>query len=227
EAHIELKLPRRPGLVRLEAVLYDEHWQPSAGNFCYFELVQSNGSTERDGALTLTLTLPAGAGEASFDAEPERGEVGGEVHLLAGQGDGSIRWRFELPEGLDAASVREISVQAELSSARPGAPQTSGERWPSRVAIRIGGRQVADLRLSKQPADSRGALSHMNGFRGRYGQLISAGMSGAAAAELAAQGTVEVEMIAHDAAPGEGGLTVYGSRAGRYPCDIILQISHD
>ncbi len=225
EAHIELKLPRRPGLVRLEAVLYDEHWKPAAGNFGYFELVGDTGKTERDGALI--LTLPAGAGEASFDAEPERGEVGGAVHLLAGQGDGSIRWSFELPEGLDPTSVREIAVQAELSSARPGAPQTSGDRWPSRVAIRIGGRQAADLRLADQPADSRGALSHMNGFRGRYGELISAGVSGAAAAELVAPGTVEVEVIAHDAAPGEGGVTVYGSRAGRYPCDIILRISHD
>ncbi|MGI5816739.1 MAG: glycoside hydrolase family 2 protein [Armatimonadota bacterium] len=223
ERFIEVDLPRRAGLVRLEAVVGDEQGRPAALNFCFFEVVSSTGGTS-DPAATI-LTLPAGACHARFDAEPEIGEVAGEAHLIAGIGDGTISYTFELPDDLDADDVDRIALLAEISSARPGAPQTSDDRWPSVVRIEIGGYEAATVHLSDQPADSRGALSHMNGLRGRYGELATAAISGDDAREAAARGRVEVRISSSEAASGCGGVTVYGSRAGRYPCEVTLILS--
>ena len=224
ERHIEIALPRRPGLVRLEATIRDEHGRPAALNFCFFEVVGKAVPPARSRAHT--LTLPVGAGEAAFGAEPERGHVLDEVHLIAGQGDGSITWSFDLPDDLDRANVTEVSLLVELSSTRPGAPQTSADRWPSTAAVEMGGQRAATVHLADQPADSRGALSHMNGFHGRYGQLASAVLTGEAAAAAVAGESLEVRISCDGASPGCGGLTVYGSRAGRYPCDVTLRIEH-
>jgi predicted transcriptional regulator len=209
--------------VKLQAVVADERGLPTAGNFCFFEVVESNrGSVAWDETV---LALCAGDGEARFSEDPERGEVAGEVHLLAGQGDGSVSYRFELPDDIAADEIEALELLAELSSARPGAPQTSGDRWPSTVRITIGGQEASTVRLPDQPADSRGALSHMFGLHGRYGELTRASITGDAARAAAAEGAVEVVFHAEGAAARRGGLTVYSSRAGRYPCDVTLQFS--
>ncbi|MFW6438366.1 MAG: glycoside hydrolase family 2 protein, partial [Armatimonadota bacterium] len=187
---IQVDLPRRPGLVRVEAVLADEHDRPAALNFCFFEVISSPAEPARSGARVLTAT--AGDCEASFNETPERGEVAGEVHLVSGQGDGTFTWQFDVPpEALDE-DVDAVKLLVELSSARSGAPQTDGERWPSTARIRIGGHEASVVKLHDQPADSRGALSHMNGLLGRYGQLVTARISGEDARRAVESGRIEV-----------------------------------
>lgn len=222
ERFIVVELPRRPGLVRVEALLSDERGRPAAMNFCFFELVDRNAPSGRADASVLSRT--AGECEADFASQPERGEVGGEVHLLACRGEGSLTYRFELPDDLDAARVTSIALLAELSSARPGAPQTSDERWPSTARIEIGGCDLGAVPLRDQPADSRGALSHMNGFHGRYGELVTRELTGPAAQVAAEGGEIVARISSEGADEDRGGLSVYSSRAGRYPCDVTLRI---
>ncbi len=113
---------------------------------------------------------------------------------------------------------------AELSSARGGAPQTDDDRWPSRARVIIGETQAARVALHDQPADARGALSHMHGLLGRYGELVRASVVDNAARAAVRDGIVRVRIVAEDAAAGRGGLTVYSSRAGCCPCDVTLLV---
>lgn len=223
ECFIQIDLPRRSGLVKLVAVLADEQGRAVATNFCFFEVV--NSTAEPAGSEGSVVTLAAGECDTQFAGEPESGDVAGETHLVAGHGDGFLSYQFQMPPQLDASSVESIALIAELSSARPGAPQTSADRWPSTVRITIGGHEAALVGLHDQPADSRGALSHMNGFQGRYGELIQASIDGERARDAVAAGLVEVAIRSESAAEDRGGVTVYSSRAGRYPCDVTLVIS--
>jgi len=222
ECFIQLDLPRRPGLVRVEAVVADEQGRPAALNFCFFEVVNSTAKMPQSHKCVLTAT--AGECDAAFDEDPERGEVAGEVHLVSGQGDGSLTWSLDVPPDVKTGGVDSLELLVELSSARPGAPQTSGDRWPSTARISIGGHEASVVRLHDQPADSRGALSHMNGLLGRYGELVTASISGNEAREALEAEKIEVRIVSEDAAADRGGLTVYSSRAGRYPCDVTLII---
>ncbi|MFP4248278.1 MAG: glycoside hydrolase family 2 protein [Armatimonadota bacterium] len=220
---IGVDLPRRPGLVRLDAMVDDEGGRLVAANFCFFEVVGSSGDTVESRACVLTAA--AGDCNASFAEEPELGFVADTPHLIAGRGDGVLCYDFGLPEEIRGSDVEAITLLAELSSARPGAPQTSDDRWPSTARISIGGHEVRVVTLRDQPADSRGALSHMNGFLGRYGQLVTATLSDEYAREAASGHTVEVQIESEGAADHRGGIIIYGARAGRYPCDVTLRIT--
>ncbi|MGD9498218.1 MAG: glycoside hydrolase family 2 protein [Armatimonadota bacterium] len=219
---IALTVPDQRGLVRLQAELSDGHGGLAAMNLRFLEVVEDNANS---GSYDLgVLRLAAGEGEARFDGPIERGQVGGRVHLLAGQGDGEVSYVFALPEGIDASAVASVTVSAELSSAREGTPQTDDDRWPSRVRIFVAEHEAARVRLPDQPADTRGALSHMHGFAGRYGELVRASVSGEAARAAVEGGAVRVRLVAEAASAEGGGLTVYSSRAGRYPCDVTLTV---
>jgi len=220
-AAIELTLPDEPGLARVEAVLDDGRGRPAAMNFCFFEVVGEHAASQ-DRAVVLRKT--AGDCDAAFEGDIERGEVEGDVHLLAGLGDGSVEYSFDLPEDLDPRRIAALHLLVELSSARAGAPQTEAERWPSRARIAIGRAEAAVLALPNQPADSRGALSHMHGLLGRYGQLVRVDLSAERAAAAAADGIVTVRIASEDSGADRGGLAVYSSRAGRYPCDVTLVV---
>lgn len=218
---LELVAPDEPGLVRVYAEIDDGRGGVSAMNLRFVEVRGPVvDAREIDDALVLTLT--PGAGEARFEGEVERGIVEGEVQLLAGQGDGEVIYCFTLPEGTQPAEIASIEVVTELSSARPGAPQTEAERWPSEVAISIGGHGASRVELANQPADTRGALSHMHGLLGRYGELVVAKVTGERARGAVCEGAVEVRLQGTGADLGRGGLTIYGARAGRYPVGVTL-----
>ncbi len=221
-ASIAVTVPEEPGLVRIEALARDRRGRPSAMNLRFIEIVDGNEDATVDGGLALRLL--AGAGEADFEGPVERAEVDGVAHLLAGRGDGELTYRFALPDGIRGEDVASLTVLAELSSAREGAPQTSADRWPTRLRVALGATEAAELELPDQPADARGALSHMHGLLGRYGTLVTAKLAGEQARAAVEGGTVSVTFTTERAASDRGGLTVYGSRAGRYPCDVTLFI---
>ena len=152
----------------------------------------------------------------------EMGEVEGTVHLLSAEGEGSVEYDFGLPAVKELQNLQEAILIAELSSRRPGAPQTSLDRWPAQVKISVNGEAAAEVQLEDQPADSRGALSHLHGFQGRYGYLTRVRLTPELV--MAAQGSDAVR-VRFDFGPRDGsggGLAVYGSRSGRYPCDVTL-----
>jgi predicted transcriptional regulator len=66
----------------------------------------------------------------------------------------------------------------------------------------------------------------MHGFQGRYGELLNVRVSGEALAQaLGREGRIRLRLCCEEPVGQGGGLTVYGSRAGRYPCDVHLIIA--
>jgi hypothetical protein len=218
-----LHLPPEPGLLRIEARLGD-----LAANWCYVEV--------RDGALPAAATLPDGrlvlrklAGEvevssAWHEAEVERGVVDYEQHLLGGVEAGHLDYRFDLPDGFAPDDCASLTLLLEASSKRLGAPQTEGSPWRSDLHGSLNGLKVGELTLEDQFADSRGALSHRHGFRGRYGQLVRVEVAGEGLREVLAAGNGELRLRLEvpRSALNHRGLVVYGSRAGRYPVDVTV-----
>jgi len=211
----------RPGLVRLDANLTigGDAW-----NCVFLEI--------RDGRLPEIETLEDGrtvlrklAGEfetstAWHEAEVERGKVGEEQHLIAGVGSGHIDYRFEIPQGL---SPERITILFEASSKRPGAPQTSADKWPSDLRIYLNDVLIDERTVGDQFADTRGALSHMHGFQGRYGKIFEMSVEGTKLKEaLSASRTLLLRLEVPADACNRRGLTIYSSRAGSCPCDVTM-----
>jgi len=213
----------RPGLVQLNANVTDggDGW-----NCVVLEA--------RDGRLPESEVLPDGrlvvrrlAGEVLtstgwHEAEVERGKVGEEQHLMAGVGSGNFD--YSLGE-LVGEAPEKLTVLLEASSKRPGAPQTSEDTWPTDLKVTLNGVLIDARTLADQAADHRGALSHMHGFHGRYGELVRIEVTGDTLTEVLAAGPeMRLRLEVPQDACNRGGLTVYSSRAGRYPCDVTLVV---
>lgn len=218
-----LTAPDRPCLLKIETKVAGQ-----AANWCYLEV--------SDGALPAMETLPGGetvlrklAGDvevstAWHEAEVERGVVDFETHLLGGIEAGHMDYRFTLPEGLNLGQIESLTVLFEASSKRQGAPQTSEDRWPSDLHTSLNGVAIDVRTLADQPADSRGALSHLHGFRGRYGELVNIAVTGEQLAQVKAQGgdDLVLRLEIPRSSLNHRGLITYSSRAGRYPCDVTV-----
>ena len=232
-----LRVPDYPCLLKIEARL-----EGQAANWCYIEV--------REGALPAVETLHDGAvvlrrlagdvevSTAWHEAEVERGVVDFETHLLGGIESGHMDYLFKLPEALGLDQVQSLTVLFEASSKRQGAPQTTLQKsagvamcatgptdgWPSDLHTSLNGVPVDVRTLPDQPADSRGALSHLHGFRGRYGELVKIDVTGEQLAQIKTHGKSELllRLEVPPTALNHRGLITYSSRAGRYPCDITI-----
>lgn len=166
---------------------------------------------------------------AWHEAEVERGVVEYETHLFGGVEAGHIDYLFTLPEEVDPQQVRALTFLCEASSKRQGAPQThvDGPGWPSDLIVSMNGVSVRSVTLADQYADSRGALSHLHGFRGRYGEVVRVEVTGEVLDLVRQRGAREVlvRLEVPRSAPNHRGLIIYSSRAGRYPCDVTLIVS--
>ncbi|MHB8997020.1 MAG: glycoside hydrolase family 2 protein [Armatimonadota bacterium] len=224
----EFHTPTIPALLRVEARLGEE-----VANWCYLEV--------RDEALPAVETLADGrvvlrkqAGQvevstAWHEAEVERGVVDFETHLLGGIESGHMDYKFTLPEGVDLESVAGLTVLFEASSKRNGAPQTSEDKWLSDLHTSLNGVTVDVRTLKDQAADSRGALSHLHGLRGRYGELVRIQVGGEQLAQLKRlnQRDLLLRLAVPRSALNHRGLITYSSRAGRYPCDISVLVTKE
>ncbi|MEI6500857.1 MAG: hypothetical protein WCP21_07500, partial [Armatimonadota bacterium] len=212
-----LTVPDDACLLKIEAKLVGQ-----AANWCYLEV--------RDGALPSAATVLrklAGEVEVStawHEAEVERGVVDFEQHLLGGIEAGNMDYRFVLPEGKDLSGVNSLTLLFEASSKRHGAPQTSEDKWLSDLYTSVNGVPVDKRTLNDQPADSRGALSHLHGLWGRYGELVRLKVSGDQLAQIKATGKPDllVRLDVPRSSLNHRGLVVYSSRAGRYPVDVTM-----
>lgn len=218
-------LPDFPCLLRLEARV--------DGRFADFKYLHVSGGRMPDAEVlendTVVLRKLAGEQEHStswHEAELERGLVGHEIHLLGGIEAGHLDYVFDLPQGTDLAEAVSVTLLAELSAKMQGARQTEQHRWPSQLEVYMNEVCVHRTTLSDQYADSRGALSHMHGFWGRYGELLGVEVTGGMLRRVAAADTGSIRLrLAVPQNERPGGLTVYSSCAGRYPVDLTLIIA--
>ncbi|TYP78231.1 glycoside hydrolase family 2 protein [Paenibacillus methanolicus] len=102
---------------------------------------------------------------------------------------------------------------------------TDETRHESRVHVLVDGERIGSFVLPDDPADSRGVLSWHYQAKpnrldeaGSYGYLIQAKVPGRLAAKLDARRSFKLELEAED-----GGLSLYGRNAGRYPIDLLIR----
>ncbi|MBM3498549.1 MAG: glycoside hydrolase family 2 [Armatimonadetes bacterium] len=204
---ISATMPDRPGLVTLHAWLRTAAGEPIAHNWLHFHVL---GEAPADGRLLIPLSAFAGPGLQAF-------EVDGAREAVWIEGAGVLTATVPVP-----GAVREptsLAFVVEVSSCRPGGGgrQTDADRWPSRVRISLAGVDLGEVELPDHPADSRGVLSHYYGFAGRYGELVRLEVPAerVPATLEALRGGAELRLAVDADLP--GGVSVYGSRSGRYP----------
>lgn len=215
-------LPDCPSLIKLEAFDGDRFT-----DFKYLEITAGRlpqQETLADGSIVLRKL--AGEQEHSsgwHEAEFDRGLVGHQIHLIGGIESGTIDYLFELPEGIDIVDLESVSFIAELSSKMNDARQTEEVQWPTRLHISLNGIELDDRVIADQWADSRGALSHMHALWGRYGELVTVTATDDALTSIAAIDSHNI-LVRLEVPRSEipGGLTVYSSRAGKFPVDVTL-----
>ncbi|MFB9326196.1 glycoside hydrolase family 2 protein [Paenibacillus aurantiacus] len=102
---------------------------------------------------------------------------------------------------------------------------TDEVRHESRVHVLVDGERIGSFALPDDPADSRGVLSWHYQAKpnrldeaGSYGYLCKVKVPGRQAAKLDLRRSFKLELEAED-----GGLSLYGRNAGRYPIDLLIR----
>ena len=136
-----------------------------------------------------------------------------------GAGFGFFEWRFPFT----ASELRKrsrITVLCEASAFRPGAPQTDSFAKPTTLRMSLNGVPVYRAILPNHPHDARGALTYLRGGNGAYGYLSHARIEGDLFHQVAGrmkEGQIRLRCVVPRDQQPQGGLTIYGSSAGRYP----------
>ncbi len=211
------ELTASPALLWVWFELVDAEGAVLAGNWAVVEVVGEPAVGERVEILDLGAVSEAGG-----DGEIERGEYNGRVELLAAEGAAFFEFALSPPRG-----ARGMTLIAEVSSRRPGpgVPQTDAETWPTEVVVRLAGGEIYRHVVGNQYADARGALSHMHGFAGRYGEPVVVEVSEeefGKALGRTGRGPLTLRLEVPEDAKYTGGLTIYGPRAGRFPCGLTV-----
>ncbi len=210
---LELQIPDvHPAVGTLHVWVTDQTGAVVARNFINFEhFVGLPQPVESDASGTIRLNYaPENVSGSSWD-EPTISD-----HLFSAVGSGYVEYEIPLPEGLSITDVAEMELVFEASSAYGGARQTEPEKHPSDVTISVNGVEIETVRIPDCPADTRGALSYINGQPGIYGYLHNVKVDpstilGGKTDTL----TIRYEVKAD--AEAQGGFALYGARVGRYP----------
>ncbi|MFL6504038.1 MAG: glycoside hydrolase family 2 protein [Candidatus Udaeobacter sp.] len=142
-----------------------------------------------------------------------------------GETRGFFEYKFPVPPDL-LHSCSRVTVLCEASSLRDGAPQTDRYVQPSTLRLLLNGVPIYRAILPNHPHDSRGSLTYLRGGRGGYGYLCHATIE----CELLEQVVKSSRgnhlrlrfLMPRDEQP-QGGLTIYGCNAGRYPvCPTLI-----
>ncbi len=216
---LELQIPDvHPAVGTLHVWVTDQTGTVVARNFINFEhFVALPQPVESDASGTIRLNYaPENISGSSWD-EPTISDP-----LFAAVGSGYVEYEIPLPEGLSTADVAEMALVFEASSAYGGARQTEPEKHPSDVTISVNGVEIETVRTPDCPADTRGALSYINGQPGIHGYLYNVKVDPSSVLNAETL-TIRYEVKAD--AEAKGGFALYGARIGRYPTGPHLLIS--
>jgi len=162
------------------------------------------------------------------------------------QGACRVQYRVKLPAFVIEAVPTRLTVLAEFGSKagtqRNDWPQTAGthdypqtqqRKHPGRVAIRLFDKQLWQLQLPDDPADSRGVLSHYAQYHpGSFGYLARKQVDLVQHPTIPDKLRVEpVIPITFESRAGQhaGGVSLYGERLGRFVIDptLLIQTARD
>ncbi|MFQ5809568.1 MAG: glycoside hydrolase family 2 protein, partial [Armatimonadota bacterium] len=231
-ATVEFDVPEQRGLAHFVVAVEDGGGRGLARNCVAFEIYPGGlpPAEELEPGRWILRFHPASCTRADWDVEATpTGADDGHGEIVAGRAVGAFEYALQLPEQLGQGEVRDIGVCAELSAARPGAPQTDPDKHPSEVTVSVNGVAIATEVLENDPCDARGALSYIHGLSGEYGYLIGASTRRQTPEVLRSGGSTGIVVVRFEVkedARHRGGLSIYGSRAGRYPTDpcVIIEM---
>ena len=136
-----------------------------------------------------------------------------------GAARGFFEYKFPVNPGL-LRDCKRLTVLSEASSLRDGLPQTDRYVQPSTLRLLLNGVPIYRAILPNHPHDARGALTYLRGGRGGYGYLchatIECELLGEVVNNLRGNHLRLRFLVPRDEQP-QGGLTIYGYDAGRYP----------
>lgn len=216
---LELRLPRETMLCTLWARAYVPDGTLVARNYVQFFVDGGCPAREEvDGRIVLRLEAHSWDSADWKEGASTREEAAttGATH---GNGRGFFEWRFPI----SAAELRNrsrVSLLCEASAFREGAPQTDSFAHPTRLRMLLNSVPVYQTILPNHPHDARGALSYLRGGNGAYGYLSHATIEGALFAQVLSKmkgGHLRLRCLVPKEEEPHGGLTIYGSSAGRYP----------
>jgi len=117
-------------------------------------------------------------------------------------------------------------VLCEASSLRGGTPQTDRYVQPSTLRLLLNGVPIYRAILPNHPHDARGSLSYLRGGRGGYGYLCHATIDCELLSEVVKRSRgnhLRLRFLMPRDEQPQGGLTIYGGNAGRYPvCPTLI-----
>lgn len=223
---IELAAPREPMLCTLVLNAYNGEGQVVARNFTH--LVAWHEYPPRREAMPRGLVL-RGAPHEWSESQWSLGTNSREEQLTQdccyGMGHGFFEWRFPLAQH-ELASARRIRVLCEASSRRVDTPQTDDDVYPTTLHILLNGVRVHESVLRNHPHDARGVLSYLRNGVGAYGYLTHGFAEGDLLQAIAREfkdDTLQLRCLVPESALAQGGLTVYGAEAGRFPvCPTVV-----
>lgn len=142
-----------------------------------------------------------------------------------GETRGFFEYKFPVPPEL-LHSCSRLTVLCEASSLRGGTPQTDRYVQPSTLRLLLNGVPIYRAILPNHPHDARGSLSYLRGGRGGYGYLCHATIDCELLSEVvkSSRGNhLRLRFLMPRDEQPQGGLTIYGGNAGRYPvCPTLI-----
>jgi hypothetical protein len=143
-----------------------------------------------------------------------------------GETRGFFEYKFPVnPELLHGCS--RITVLCEASSLRQGTPQTDRYVQPSTLRLLLNGVPIYRAIVPNHPHDARGSLTYLRGGRGAYGYLCHATIECDLLGEVMKNSRgnhLRLRFLMPRDEQPQGGLTIYGCNAGRYPLGPTLII---
>ena len=247
---LSLSMSDQEGVSTLKLWVSNEKGEVLQRNFMHFVV----NSGEQDSNIQLISLQPASFSQSSWSDKQWEVMEGKKVN---GTGKGYFEYEFPLSsevsmKGLKTAyflvevSAKQLFVKDQREfdrdqdymkgsrvapSSNPNSyPMTDETRFPSDIAISIGGSKVHTATLENDPADHRGVLSWHSQLQdrklreaGSYGYRVKVPLSKKMLRDARERGKLVVKLESL----GEGGLAVYGKEFGRFPFDPSLVLRYE
>ncbi len=229
---LSIQLPERQLVGTLHVWVEDSTGAVVARNFVNLEIFDEGAPrTEWIGENKVILRYaPGDYRDARWDGgDASQETVGDSGEMVSGGKVGYFEYAIRLPKDLELRAMTSMELLFEASAAYPGFRQTEPEKYPSEVTCSVNGVEVGTVTLPDSPADTRGALSYINGVPGKYGYLNRVRVDGEKVKAIQSKltdGALTIRYEVKANAKHTGGLVIYGERLGRYPVDPMVVISH-
>jgi hypothetical protein len=217
---VELRLPRETMLCTLWVRAYIPDGTLVARNYVQFFVDAGLRSREQINGRTILRLEPHSWHAADWNTAICDRNVAAELGASHGTARGYFEWRFPF-SAAELRSRSRVTVLCEASAFREGAPQTDSFAQPTTLRMLLNGVPVYQAILPNHPHDARGALTYLRGGDGGYGYLSHGRIEGELLRQVSGkmkEGHLRLRcLVPRDDTTPRGGLTIYGSSAGRYP----------